>query len=72
LTKTEILFTGVSPIIAIDDNRLMRYSNSVFTKDSPFWDRTLGGRDNLNENQCNEIFKNCSSPALPLFGQHNI
>ena len=25
---------------------------------SPFWDRTLGGRDYLNENQCAEIFKN--------------
>lgn len=25
---------------------------------SPFWDRKLGGRDYLNENQCNEIFKN--------------
>lgn len=25
---------------------------------SPFWDRTLGGRDYLNSNQCEEIFKN--------------
>jgi len=45
----------------IDDNRLMRYSNSVFTKDSPFWDRTLGSlTDNqiLNNEQCNNIFNN--------------
>jgi len=38
-------------------------SNSIFINDtnlneSPFWDRTLGGFDYLNPNQCYEIFHN--------------
>jgi hypothetical protein len=38
-------------------------NDSTFLNDdnlyqSPFWDRKLGGRDILNENQCNEIFEN--------------
>jgi hypothetical protein len=29
-----------------------------FLNESPFWDRTLGGLNNLNKNQCSEIFEN--------------
>lgn len=32
--------------------------NIIYSYKSIFWDRTLGGIDNLNENQCEEIFNN--------------
>jgi len=31
--------------------------NNVYTKLSPFWDRTIGGFDTLNTGQCTHIFK---------------
>lgn len=33
-------------------------SNNLFNNESPFWDRTLGGRSYLNTNQCKQIFEN--------------
>ena len=50
--------------IELFNNELRKFiltGNSTFLNDnnleeSPFWDRTLGGFDYLNTNQCNEIF----------------
>lgn len=33
-------------------------NNLYYGEQSPFWDRTLGGRTELNENQCKELFDN--------------
>jgi hypothetical protein len=33
-------------------------NNNINSYNSPFWDRTLGGRDYLNKGQCKDIFEN--------------